>query len=77
VGKLFSDHPANRCIPRLQLADGMGWISQKLNREPPHDTLVCSLEGATSTSTVIRLEEMRVERTARCVGGGGACRAPR
>uniref|UniRef100_A0A7S2BY27 RING-type domain-containing protein n=2 Tax=Octactis speculum TaxID=3111310 RepID=A0A7S2BY27_9STRA len=43
--KCFSDHPANHCIPRMKLADGSGWVSQKLNREPPNDSMVLALLG--------------------------------
>eukprot|EP00613_Pedinella_sp_CCMP2098_P071802 CAMPEP_0171933612 /NCGR_PEP_ID=MMETSP0993-20121228/31388_1 /TAXON_ID=483369 /ORGANISM="non described non described, Strain CCMP2098" /LENGTH=525 /DNA_ID=CAMNT_0012574165 /DNA_START=53 /DNA_END=1626 /DNA_ORIENTATION=- len=44
VAKNFSDHPQNRCIPRLALADGTGWVSQRLNREPPFDKPVLEIE---------------------------------
>ena len=65
VAKRFSDHPASRCIPRLQLADGTGWISLKLNRPPPHDALVVKLVGAEDEVATKRLEAMRLERVAR------------
>ena len=36
--KQFSDHPAQHCVPRLRLtAPVHGWVSQRLNREPPDD----------------------------------------
>lgn len=44
--KCFSNHPASHCIPRLRLADGSGWVSERLNREPPDDVPVLSLRGA-------------------------------
>lgn len=44
--KQFSNHPSSRCVPRLKLGDGSGWISQRLNREPPDDLLVVELIGA-------------------------------
>eukprot|EP00968_Pinguiococcus_pyrenoidosus_P027306 scaffold7366_cov254-Pinguiococcus_pyrenoidosus.AAC.8 len=31
VEKMFSNHPASRCVPRLKLAGNAGWISQRLN----------------------------------------------
>jgi E3 ubiquitin-protein ligase Mdm2 len=35
VGRAFSQHPTDRCIQRLKLAGGGGWVSVKLNRPPP------------------------------------------
>lgn len=44
--KQFSDHPAQHCVPRLRLSHPCsGWISQRLNREPPDDTLVVDFVG--------------------------------
>lgn len=44
--KQFSDHPAQHCVPRLRLSHPCsGWISQRLNREPPHDRLVVDFVG--------------------------------
>eukprot|EP00557_Chaetoceros_sp_GSL56_P005893 CAMPEP_0176503628 /NCGR_PEP_ID=MMETSP0200_2-20121128/15469_1 /TAXON_ID=947934 /ORGANISM="Chaetoceros sp., Strain GSL56" /LENGTH=849 /DNA_ID=CAMNT_0017902941 /DNA_START=1262 /DNA_END=3811 /DNA_ORIENTATION=+ len=37
VGRAYSQHPMDRCIQRLKLAGGGGWISVKLNRPPPGD----------------------------------------
>ena len=34
------------CVPRLKLEDGSGWISQRLNREPPDDLPVVELIAA-------------------------------
>ncbi|KAJ1451222.1 hypothetical protein M885DRAFT_530364 [Pelagophyceae sp. CCMP2097] len=46
AGKLFSDHPAQHCVPRLRLAEPVtGWISQRLNREAPDDLPVVELLG--------------------------------
>lgn len=39
VGRAYSQHPMDRCIQRLKLAGGGGWISVKLNRPPPGDHL--------------------------------------
>ena len=44
--KQFSDHPAQHCVPRLRLtAPVHGWVSQRLNREPPDDLEVVELVG--------------------------------
>eukprot|EP00635_Sarcinochrysidales_sp_CCMP3193_P014062 CAMPEP_0118899848 /NCGR_PEP_ID=MMETSP1166-20130328/6224_1 /TAXON_ID=1104430 /ORGANISM="Chrysoreinhardia sp, Strain CCMP3193" /LENGTH=580 /DNA_ID=CAMNT_0006838979 /DNA_START=106 /DNA_END=1848 /DNA_ORIENTATION=+ len=44
--KQFSDHPQLHCVPRLRLvAPVRGWISQRLNREPPDDLAVVELVG--------------------------------
>jgi len=45
ISKVFSEHPADRCVQRLQLAGGMGFISIKLNRRPPRDANVCRFIG--------------------------------
>lgn len=39
VGRAYSQHPMDKCIQRLKLAGGGGWISVKLNRPPPGDNL--------------------------------------
>jgi len=44
--KCYSNHPASHCIPRFRLADGSGWVSERLNREPPEDVPVLSLQSA-------------------------------
>eukprot|EP00903_Cladosiphon_okamuranus_P021371 g19641.t1 len=44
VAKKFSDR-GNRCIPRLQLADGSGWISLRLTKEPREDSAVVEYIG--------------------------------
>ncbi len=43
--KRFSDFPPNCCLQRLRTSDG-GWISVRLNRDPPDDLHVVQLEGA-------------------------------
>mmetsp|Transcript_11981 Transcript_11981/g.16204 ORF Transcript_11981/g.16204 Transcript_11981/m.16204 type:complete len:433 (+) Transcript_11981:110-1408(+) len=44
--KQFSDHPAQHCVPRLHLIRPFrGWISQRLNREPPDNLAVVELVG--------------------------------
>lgn len=45
ISKNFSDHPASLCVPRLELADGSGWVSQRLCREPPENTIVCEVNS--------------------------------
>ena len=49
--KQFSDHPQSHCVPRLRLVRPVsGWISQRLNREPPDDLAVVELLGLASVS---------------------------
>lgn len=43
--KRFSNTPSYRCVPRLKLADGSGWISMRINSPPPNDTTVVELLG--------------------------------
>ncbi|KAL3904939.1 MAG: hypothetical protein SGILL_009876, partial [Bacillariaceae sp.] len=43
IARAFSEHPVDRCIERLQLAGGAGWISVRLNRSPPDDDMVVEL----------------------------------
>lgn len=43
--KRFSDTPSYRCVPRLKLADGLGWISMRINSPPPSDADVVELLG--------------------------------
>ncbi|CAM9574570.1 unnamed protein product [Phaeothamnion confervicola] len=38
--KQFSNHPASRCLQRLRLADGSGWISMKINKPDPPDECI-------------------------------------
>jgi hypothetical protein len=40
VARSFSEHPADRCLQRLQLAGRGGYISLRLNRAPPEDVHV-------------------------------------
>lgn len=39
VQQAYSQNPTDRCIQRLQLAGGGGWVSVKLNRPPPSDQI--------------------------------------
>lgn len=43
--KRFSNTPSYRCVPRLKLRDGSGWISMRINSPPPDDCPVVVLEG--------------------------------
>ena len=43
VARAFSEHPVDKCIERLKLAGGGGWISVRLNLPPPRDDLVVEL----------------------------------
>lgn len=45
VGRAFSEHPMDRCIDRLKLAGGAGWVSVRLNKPPPHNILIVELIG--------------------------------
>ena len=46
TAKQYSDHPALHCVPRLRVeGPARGWISQRLNREPPRDLEVVELVG--------------------------------
>jgi hypothetical protein len=45
VGRSFSEHPQDRCLERLCLAGNGGWISIRLNEDPPHDDLIVQLVG--------------------------------
>lgn len=48
--KQFSDHPGTHCVPRLRLTHPVeGWISLRLNREPPHDLTIVDLVGVAET----------------------------
>jgi hypothetical protein len=38
--KRFSNTPSYRCVPRLKLGDGSGWISMRINSPPPEDICV-------------------------------------
>ena len=50
--KQFSDHPAQHCVPRLRLtAPVHGWVSQRLNREPPDDLEVVELVGVSQAAS--------------------------
>lgn len=39
VGQAFSQNPTDRCLQRLKLAGGGGWVSLTLNRPPPADNI--------------------------------------
>ena len=45
VGRSYSDSPKDNCIERLKLAGGGGWISVKLNRDPPDDETLVEMIG--------------------------------
>eukprot|EP00618_Florenciella_parvula_P040277 CAMPEP_0119533900 /NCGR_PEP_ID=MMETSP1344-20130328/47220_1 /TAXON_ID=236787 /ORGANISM="Florenciella parvula, Strain CCMP2471" /LENGTH=102 /DNA_ID=CAMNT_0007574961 /DNA_START=234 /DNA_END=538 /DNA_ORIENTATION=- len=61
--KCYSNHPASHCIPRFRLADGSGWVSERLNREPPEDVPVLALQSA--------LEPTDLDDGPNGSGGGG------
>ena len=39
VGRAYSQHPMDRCIQRLKLAGGGGWVSVQLNKQTAEDQL--------------------------------------
>jgi hypothetical protein len=43
--RCFSEHPMDRCIERLQLAGNGGWISCRLNKRFPEDSLIVECVG--------------------------------
>eukprot|EP00968_Pinguiococcus_pyrenoidosus_P027307 scaffold7366_cov254-Pinguiococcus_pyrenoidosus.AAC.9 len=43
--KCFTHHPAERCVPRLRLADGSGWISLRTNDPPSQARDIVRLVG--------------------------------
>jgi len=45
VGRSYSDNPRHNCIERLKLTGGGGWISVKLNRDPPDDEVLVEMIG--------------------------------
>lgn len=45
VGRAFSEHPMDQCIDRLKLAGGAGWVSVRLNKPPPYNSLIVELVG--------------------------------
>lgn len=45
VGRSFSEHPIDKCIVRLQLAGGGGYVSEHLNLDPPADIPIVKLIG--------------------------------
>ena len=53
TAKQYSDHPALHCVPRLRVeGPARGWISQRLNREPPRDLEVVELVGVSEPRPV-------------------------
>ncbi|CAM9531416.1 unnamed protein product [Ectocarpus sp. 4 AP-2014] len=52
--KKFSDL-GNRCVQRLKLADGSGWLSMRLNKEPPDDIPVVEYAGLGDASPSARV----------------------
>jgi len=77
--KQFSDHPAQHCVPRLHLTHPVrGWISQRLNREPPDDLPVVQLVGLASDD--VRPKPLAAARLARANSAdsdSGAAKNPR
>lgn len=45
TGRAFSEHPMDKCIERLRLAGNGGWISMRLNKNPPANLMVVECEG--------------------------------
>ncbi|CAM9235302.1 unnamed protein product [Discosporangium mesarthrocarpum] len=49
--KCFSDNPPDRCVKRLRLAGGTGWVSLHLNKPKPHDKPVVEFVKVLPLST--------------------------
>ncbi len=67
AGRAFSEHPAEKCIERLRLAGNGGWISLRLNKHPPNDSLIAVHEGLDPSfdpdqPALFHVEEMRKVR---------------
>ncbi|GAX11184.1 E3 ubiquitin-protein ligase Mdm2 [Fistulifera solaris] len=67
TGRAFSEHPAEKCIERLRLAGNGGWISLRLNKHPPNDSLIAVHEGLDPSfdpdqPALFHVEEMRKVR---------------
>jgi len=45
VGRAFSEHPQEMCIERLKLAGHGGWVSVRLNKQPPLDEPILEFVG--------------------------------
>lgn len=61
--RAFSEHPPKSCIPRMQLSTG-GWISSRLNRDPPLNLWVVELEQVMKVSNMgtFYVEELKKRR---------------
>jgi len=65
--KRYSNTPSYRCVPRLKLADGSGWISVRINSPPPNETVV-ELMGLASQEEA-REYSAAINRPAAAVAG--------
>jgi len=80
--KCFTHHPAQRCVPRLRLADGSGWISLRTNDPPSQAREIVRLMGAEEAEALRRrsygLEDLRAHWEEAKMGederGGGGAR---
>ncbi|CAM9269631.1 unnamed protein product, partial [Ascophyllum nodosum] len=52
--KQFGDL-GNRCVQRLKLSDGSGWLSIRVNKEPPLDAPMVEFVGVAEPSTPVTL----------------------
>ena len=49
VGRAYTDHPTIKCVVRLRLAGGRGWVSARTNLPLPRDDMVVELVGVDRT----------------------------
>ncbi len=63
--KRFSDFPHNCCLQRLRTSDG-GWISVRLNCDPPDDLHVVQLEGVFKSDAQQQQQPSSFQNTAPC-----------
>lgn len=46
----------------MELADGSGWVSQRLCREPPHNSIVCEVRQVCEKTLIEIKQELQVLR---------------
>ncbi len=69
--KRFSDFPPHCCLQRLRTSDG-GWISVRLNRDPPDDLHVVQLEGVFKSDDEQQQQPSSFQNTASCGEDGSS-----
>lgn len=77
TGHAWTDAPARRCVPRLRLLDGSGWVSLHLNHSPPANKPIVAFvrEAPELSPAAMRLVNDHFwatsAATAGMAGGGG------